>query len=475
MSAVVPPVDDLTPRERLSPLVYQAATFARLALMGLRAGPLTSLRAARELPWLRTFLSVNKLIGTMTRGRRGIYRDANAYLIANVVDGISEMIEGIFAKPELTVLHEDLVPPELLYGMGLHPWMAELLGIVVPLVEPTGVEEYIDVAESEGIPPDVCSLPKSTMGMALSGHLPRPRAIIASNMPCDGGMTQYTVLERELNAPIFRLDVPYDFYGERAVRYFAGELSRLIGWLERVTPGRMDWGRMREVCEERNRNVEAELELWDLVRLKPAPLAAETVYLSHLMWGIAQPGHPRGTKVFRKMVDFARRNVEAGISALEDERYRAALWNPPTLISVELPAWAERVYGVALIMDMLTFHRHPYIDTSTPETMLRGLSEVIMQGPMARHTRGPAANFFGDLFHLYEHFDLDMIWMAGHIGCKNTQALNGMFREQCRQRDIPLLIIDYDLSDTRIVSPESIRDQVARFMETVMRADRLLT
>jgi hypothetical protein len=60
--------------------------------------------------------------------------------------------------------------------------------------------------------------------------------------------------------------------------------------------------------------------------------------------------------------------------------------------------------------------------------------------------------------------------MAGHIGCKNTQALNGMFREKCRDRGIPLLIIDYDLSDKRIVSPAEIRRQVEYFMETVMKA-----
>ena len=102
--------------------------------------------------------------------------------------------------------------------------------------------------------------------------------------------------------------------------------------------------------------------------------------------------------------------------------------------------------------------------------MLRGLAQFMMQGPMAQHTRGPAENFFSDQFHFYEHFHLDMIWMAGHIGCKNTQALSGMFREKCRDRGIPLLIIDYDLSDTRIVSPEGIRTQVDQFTETVMKA-----
>ena len=154
------------------------------------------------------------------------------------------------------------------------------------------------------------------------------------------------------------------------------------------------------------------------------------------------------------------------------ERYRAALWNPPTIIFPDLFVWAEQTYQVALIMDMLTYHRHPFVDTSTPEGMLDGLARIIMQGPMARHTRGPAENFFGDLFYFYEYFSLDMIWMAGHIGCKNTQALLGIFREKCREREIPLLIIDYDLSDTRVVSPDGIRRQVEQFMETVMGADR---
>jgi hypothetical protein len=304
--------------------------------------------------------------------------------------------------------------------------------------------------------------------------MPKPAAVVTSNMPCDGGMAQYALIERALGVPTYRLDVPYGFHDERAVEYFAAQLKRLVEWLEVHTPGRMDWERLRQVCELRNRAMEYELELWDLLRARPAPMAAEPVYLSHMMWGVARPGTERGVEVFRGIVDLARRNLNLGRGALTDERYRVALWNPPTLICLDLFAWAEQAYGVALLMDMLTYHRHPYVDTRTPDTMLRDLARIIMQGPMARHTRGPAQNFFGDLFHMVEHFGLDMIWMAGHVGCKNTQALSGMFREQCRARDIPLLMIDYDLSDTRVVPPAGIRRQVEQFMETVMQADRLV-
>ena len=463
---------DVPLRQRASVAARKVASLAGFGWLGLKH-PIAAGPAFLRYRWFSTLLRANGLLETMTRGRTGHYRDANAFLITHVIAAIRECVDGILSQPEKTVMHEDLVPPEILRGMGLNPWMAEMLGIVMPMLDSSSVEPYIDVAENAGVPADTCSLPKSTMGVVLSGEMPPPVAAVASNMPCDGGMAQYALIEREMGVPTFRLDVPYDFYGERAVDYFVGELRRLIAWLEEHTPGRMDWDRMREVCEERNRSVEAELELWELLRARPAPLAAETVYLSHMVWRVLRPGTPRGTKVFRRLARIAEQALASGAGALEDERYRVALWNPPTMIFLDLFAWAEQAYGAALLMDMLTFHHHPFIDTTSEESMLRDLARILMQGPMARHTRGPAENFFGDLFHMVEHFDLDMIWMAGHIGCKNTQALSGMFREKCRERDIPLLFIDYDLSDTRVVSPEGIRRQVATFMETVMSAETL--
>jgi hypothetical protein len=471
--SVVPHLPDPSARDRWLSASHEFRNWWKLASLGLRVRPDRLVRALGAHPWLHTLLQVNRLHDRMTRARRGRYREAAALTISAVLAEVVDMLEGVYSRPDRVVLHEDLLPPEILFGMGLEPWMAEFLGIVLPMVNPPAVEPYIDTAEQHGIPPDVCSLPKSTLGLTLAGEMPRPVAMVTSNMPCDGGMSQYTLIERCLQVPTFRLDVPYHFHDERAVAYFAGQLERLIAWLEAHTPGRMDWDRLRRVCQERNRAVEHELELWDCLRARPAPMAAEPVYLSHLMFGIGRPGTPRGTEVFRRVAELARANLAEGAGALDDERLRVALWNPPTLIFSDLFAWAEPRWGAALVMDMLTYHRHPFVDTRTPQTMLRDLARIIMQGPMARHTRGPAENFFGDLFQFYEQLDLDTIWMAAHIGCKNTQALLGIFREQCRRRSIPLLIIDYDLSDTRVVSTAGIRDQVDRYLETVMRAERL--
>ena len=452
---------------------YWAGNWMKLGLFGIRNGPAATLADLKKYPWMRNVFQSGKLLNTMTGTRTGPYAKANAIVISNIVTSILDMIRDMKKNPDTLVLHEDLVPPEILYGMGLTPWMTEFLSLALPMVNNTSMEPYIDAAENDGIPPDICSLVKSTIGLVLRNELPQPRVIVSSNMPCDGGMSSYTLIEKQLGVPIFRLDIPFDFYNERAITYFVGELKRMIAWLEETTPGRMDWDRMRKVCEERNRFVELEVELWDLVRQKPAPMAGEPIYLSHLIYGICNPGRQRGTRMMKRVIECAKELQKKGAGAIPNEKYRVVLWNPPTVVFPDLFVWAEQAYGVSMVMDMLTYNRHPFIDTSSPDSILRGMAQVIMQGPMARHTRGPAENFFGDLFNLYEQFDLDMIWMAGHIGCKNTQALNGMLREKCRERNIPLLIIDYDMSDPRVVSPDDIRRQIEQFMETVMKAERL--
>ncbi|MCK7509473.1 MAG: 2-hydroxyacyl-CoA dehydratase family protein [Desulfobacterales bacterium] len=169
----------------------------------------------------------------------------------------------------------------------------------------------------------------------------------------------------------------------------------------------------------------------------------------------------------------ARKNLSAGIPATENEKFRAVVWNPPFPHFIDIFNHTERTYGVTVINDSMTYHRHEPIDTSTPESMLRGLGRTIMQGPMVRHTRGPAENYLDDIFRMVKQFDLDMVWVANHVGCKSGQAMNGILREKCREMKIPLLILDYDLLDPRIVSKDSMMNQVEFFMENVMKAQRL--
>lgn len=451
---------------------YSTLTWFKIIPFVLRHGIFATIRDLRRYPWLIIMLKVNRLMEKFGKNRSPRYLKATFLILSGVVTGVTEMLGRLFFAPERVIVHEDMVPPEIFRAMGLSTFMAELNGIMLPMIEPHAMERYIDEAENEGIPPDICSLPKSTMGLFLKGETPTARAIVTSNLPCDGGMSSYALIEKKLNVPTFRLDIPYHFSGNQAERYFADELKRMIAWLEDHTLGVMDWQLLEEICNERNRMVELELELWELIRNRPAPLAGETIWLTHLWFFNLFPGSRHSTQVIEKVVELGRQNLAEGVSAVPNERYRALLWNPPLIHCIDLFNWAERAYGVSLIMDSMSFNRLPFIDTSSQQTLLEGLGRNIMNGPMARHTRGPASNYMDDIFYIHKQFDLDMLWVAGHVGCKNTMALNGMLREKCREAGLPLLIIEYDLSDPRIVAREGIMEQVDHFMETVMKAKK---
>lgn len=448
--------------------------FKFVGKMLLKRGPIGVIRVLRQYPWILVFLGATKLLRRLTRGRKGAYLESTALVIHSMAVTLVEKLEEVFYQPELLLINEDLVPPEIGTAMGLKVWIVEAMGILLPLINSEASLNFIDEAENAGMNPDACSFVKAAVGMVIKNQQPKGCALVASNMPCDAGMASYSYIQKAYDVPIYRVDAPYNFYNERAEKLFVEDLKGMIAFLEKHTPGRMDWARLREICEGRNRMMELELELWDMMRARPAPLASEAVWLSHLWHFYMFPGHKVAIRLFERLVELARKNLAAKIPAVENEKYRAVLWNPPFPQFPDIFNQVERKHGITLIMDSMSYNRHDLIDTSTPETMLRGLAQIIMQGPMVRHTRGPAENYLDDIFRCYKQFNLDMVWIANHVGCKGGQAMNGILRERCREMKIPLLILDYDLIDPRIVSHEGMIRQVDDFMETVMKAGRPL-
>lgn len=470
-------ISSRSPGDALIYLKYWTLTWFGIlkfvAQLLLRMGPLGIARTLVKYPWILVLIRVNGLARRFVRGRSGVFHDSICMTVHSVAMGVIEQLKDMLFYPDRLVVNEDLVPFDIVQAMGLKSYLLEAWGIVLPLLAPDYAIRFIDEAENEGMNPDACSLPKTSVGMALKGYLPEGIALVSSNMPCDAGAASWSFFQRKFNVPTYRLDVPHNFHSKRAESFFAKDVRGLIDFLERHTPGHMDWHHFRRICERRNRMLELELELWDISSIRPAPLAAEAVWLSHLWHFNVTPGSQASLKHYEKLLEMARKNVKNGIPATGKERYRAVLWNPPFLHFPDIFNWAEQTYGLVIINDSMTYNHHTPIDTSTPESMVRDWGKTIMHGPMVRNTRGPAENYLDDIFRMRKQFNLDMVWIANHVGCKSGQAMNGILREKCREKGFPMLVLDYDLSDPRIVSRAEMTRQVEHFMDNVMKAERL--
>lgn len=410
------------------------------------------------------------LLKLWTEGRSPDYQVAIGEALALTVDYYVDVFCRMAREPEKLIWYEDVIPPEIIQAMDLIPLMVEGIPGMAPMVAPEVAHRFIDVAENAGYPADLCSMPKVTLGMVLEGLLPPPRAILCSNSPCDGGMSSYLPIEQALGVPVCRVDFPWNVYEPRAGEYCLKEVRGMIRFLEEIAGHPLDVDRLRDICEMRNRMQEATLELWELMKTRPCPMGGMLHPLSYTAYQVC-PGTPMGVRIVESILQVARDNHRKGRGLVPNEKHRAIMWGAFPVTTPDLYEWLENEYGMVTVMVMLSYDHYPLIDTSSEASMMRDLVEIMAKPPMARHTRGPVENFLGDLFYLYEEYQADVVIMAAHQSCKNMRAALGILRDACRQRGIPLLIIDHDVFDARVVSPEGIKSQVRDFMDTVMGED----
>ena len=469
-----PAQNDLSFSDKWTQYKFWLKNYIKIGSLLIKVGPIKVASSLREYPWLYDLLKVNAMYQRSLYGRSGNYREAVAKVFDVIVTGTVEFLTWALNESDRLILLEDMLPPEIARAMDLHSFVPVVIALLSTMIDPHASERYIDAAERSGIAADSCTMPKVTMGIALMKHMPKGMAIVSSNLPCDSGATSYTLIAHETGkVPIYRLDVPHYFKDEQAITLFVDDLKQMIKWLEQHTPGRMDWDRLRGICEERNRATELELEIWEMNRRKPSAMPGEPIWLYHLFASNLMPGTAAATSGWRKIHQLAKENYNREVAAFPRERYRAVAWSPVPPMFSDINVWCEQTWGITIVMDSQSYNSNPLIDTSTPESMLRDLAISIMNGPMARHNRGPSDNFFDDLFKVVDAYSADILFMAGHVGCKDSQALSGMLRERCRAKGVHLLVFDYDMMDPRIVSQDSIKDQINHFMEDVMKAERL--
>ncbi len=359
--------------------------------------------------------------------------------------------------------------PELFLAFeGVYNLCYQMMGVFhIMSYDTQATLDLIDYAEAEGVPSDVCSADKAAVGAMAQRLYPRPVCLLAMNNPCDSQVMSTQAMLEIQPASMFVVDVPY-YKDDRAVRHVADQLPDTIEFITRHTGVKMDWDRLRYVCETSNRTVET---LWEWMEwrkhvpvVQPSKLCSFITPLQMVMCGTEE-----GLEMARDFRDEARLKAERGRPVVE-EKARAIWYQDPVWFELQLYDWMEKELGLTVPMDLFGYYTNEgLIDTSTPESMLYGLArKMIRTMPMTRQFMGDADTFISDFMRIYEEFQADCGIFAGHLGCKHGWAVIGLFKEACRKAGIPLLIFPYDMLDPRVTSREDIKFELSRFVEEIV-------
>jgi len=131
-------------------------------------------------------------------------------------------------------------------------------------------------------------------------------------------------------------------------------------------------------------------------------------------------------------------------------------------------------WGVTVIQDSMSYSETIFVDTSSVDSMMRGLARMMLNTPMVNISRGTAENYFGTFDQIVDQYDINLVLVGDHIGCKSVAGMTGLLREKCRKEGIPVALIPYDLIDPRFASMTDVMTRFDQFMETVLKAEPLM-
>ena len=353
---------------------------------------------------------------------------------------------------------------ELFWAMDIVP---VVIDVVTGLTAPTaGAIKYIDIAE-EHIPDYVCANNKVLMGAALAGDIPIPDVMVHPSHPCDSNLATYPVMAEYFGFPYFCIDMPY-FRNERSGPYVAGELRRLVSFLEEKTQRKLDVDKLKQVMEYSNQAHEYILKISDLRQAVPCPYSSiETI--SEYAAVLSLAGTPQLVDYLKRRYELTKDRVarKEGHLTKDQEKIRLVWIYGAPAFDLSIFLWLEKQYGAVSVANMNNnFVMKPVEDISDTDKILRGLAEKVTYLPMTRECGGPWENYVDATIDLCRRYKADAAVFAGHVACKSNWAVMKLVKDKIYDElGIPTLMLEVDLFDPRITSSEAIRAKFDDFFE----------
>jgi benzoyl-CoA reductase subunit B len=316
------------------------------------------------------------------------------------------------------------------------------------------------------IPSDCCTLLRLLLYYQAAGLLPIPTAYLALTEPCDGVTGLHAAFMNHpdwRDVPVFVPDPPYHD-DVRAFDYYAGELKRMVDFITKHTGKTMNMRRLKKVVEETNKGYALWLEYSDLRRAAPAPHSYAMPMSCFYILNTAGAGEPEVTQWYRDMVANAELRIRENRPEVPNQKIRLLWYDIQPMFFSELAPWLEQECGAVIAMDMVSYCPYELVDTSTEDTLFRGLAKrALLHGPMIHQAHGLVNNVIHDITRIVKDYKIDCVILPGHMGHKDMAASASLVRETCRDLGVPFLYIGMDIADKRYTTVDEIKDKISQF------------
>jgi len=333
--------------------------------------------------------------------------------------------------------------------------------------------ELCRVAEGHGYSEELCSLARADLGSCFTkgegspvGGLPPPDLLVSPTW-CHTHIKWFGAVGRFYDVPMLLLDIPYshDGLGEEeigaAARYVKEQLMEQIVFLESLTGRRLNWDRLQECVHNTGTAARLFKEIVGMARHVPAPFTAFDACL-HLGALINLRGSPEAVEYYRELKEEVAERVREGFSAIGEERFRLYWDGIPIWFRLGGVARKFAAYGASFPLAYLPFLHLDAFSPLDPDRPLESMAEAQVRHFLNRGTAAKAER----LAAMLRDYSIDGLVMQVSRTCKPFIADQmGLLREVRKRTELPSVVIEGDMVDSRFFSEPESHSRIESFME----------
>jgi bcr-type benzoyl-CoA reductase subunit B len=330
-------------------------------------------------------------------------------------------------------------------------------------------------AEAMGYASDLCSYACSDIACAPInggpiGGLPRPDMLICCNNICGTVLKWYEIQARYFNVPLFILDTPFCHteYTREMRKYVRRQIDEYIRFLEEHCGKKYDYDRMKEVGKLSVTGQKLWQAVLDTTMHKPAPMSAFDAFF-HLALIVTLRGTQQAVDYYEMLLAEMKKRIADGIGAIPNERYRLLWDNLPVWYRTKWLSEKFAAQDACLVADTYTSAwcgSLKYVDENNfLETMAECYTRIYLNIGVDEMARTVMA--------MVDKYGVDGIVMHSNRSCKPYSL--GQYDIQRiveKQKGIPSLMLEADMTDERKFSESQIETRIDAFIEILQEKKR---
>jgi benzoyl-CoA reductase/2-hydroxyglutaryl-CoA dehydratase subunit BcrC/BadD/HgdB len=358
-------------------------------------------------------------------------------------------------EPDSKVIYTSIYafPMEILAAFDVVPFDFELAGALRSTMG-QGVPLMIE-AEERGYSQDMCAFHRASLGGYFKNYLPGPDLLTTTSYYCDGKGKTNDILSFLWKKESFFLDVPHEITKD-SVRYVEKQLMESARKIGEVAGQRLDMDRLKEAIRSSNRSRSLQLEILDLLKTKPVPMNPRDM-IGYSLHGNLFCGSPVKEMLDKQLIDEIRDKMAKGISRPEKHRIFWFAWLPTYQANV-FDILKNRQVSIPLCETFRVFWDE--IDEDKP---FEGLALKCLRNPFI----GPVGRRTGSMKNVVEEYGIDGALLFATPACRHSNSAHMLLKDTFAELDIPFLMLDMDISDTRGYQPEQLKTRLEGFIEVM--------